>query len=166
MPDSTRLTYPEVGATAGDLPIGYRHVRRSAVLGHGRARFVEVAQQLMEWGMHHRAGLDVRASSPVAALGVDVGIRTGFGPLRLTAPCRIVAVVDEPARQGFAYGTLPGHPEQGEERFAVELRSDGTVVLDIVAFSRPATWWARLGRPVNDYLQDRLTQRYLEALAV
>ena len=32
-----------------------------------------------------------------------------LGPVR--APCRVVYVVDEPDRRGFAYGTLPGHPE-------------------------------------------------------
>ena len=40
-----------------------------------------------------------------------------LGPVR--APCRVVYVVDEPDRRGFAYGTLPGHAESGEERFVV-----------------------------------------------
>ena len=35
----------------------------------------------------------------------------------LQAPCRVVYVIDEPDIRGFAYGTLPGHPESGEERF-------------------------------------------------
>jgi uncharacterized protein (UPF0548 family) len=34
-------------------------------------------------------------------------------------PCRVVYVVDEPRRAGFAYGTLPGHPEIGGERVGV-----------------------------------------------
>ena len=37
------LTYAEVGATRGALPAGYQHVRRSAPIGHGRARFEEAA---------------------------------------------------------------------------------------------------------------------------
>jgi uncharacterized protein (UPF0548 family) len=36
-----------------------------------------------------------------------------LGPIRV--PCRVVYVLDEPERRGFAYGTLPGHPESGEE---------------------------------------------------
>lgn len=69
-----------------------------------------------------------------------------------------------PGRRGFAYGTLPGHPECGEERFCVEWRDDDTVALNIVAFSRPATWWARAGAPVARLVQRRITDRYLRAL--
>src|SRR5215471_18435111 len=37
------LTYPEVGATAGELPTDYRHTRASAVIGTGRDRFERAA---------------------------------------------------------------------------------------------------------------------------
>lgn len=43
----------------------------------------------------------------------------GAGPLRLRAPCRVVYTVTESRRRGFAYGTLPGHPECGEEAFVI-----------------------------------------------
>lgn len=165
MPDDLPLTYHEVGATTGQLPVGYRHLRRSAALGRGRARFEAVTQQLMAWEMHRRAGFTVRTSSPIAAVETTVTIGIGLGPFRLTAPCRVVCVVDEPDRRGFAYGTLPGHPEQGEEGFMIHISRDGTVVLDIVAFSRPATWWGRLGAPIGRLVQDRFTTRYLRALA-
>ncbi len=69
----------------------------------------------MRWGMLRGAGVRVEASTEVAAVGSEVLV--GFGPLR--APCRVVYVIDEPDRRGFAYGTLPGHPESGEELFAV-----------------------------------------------
>jgi len=49
----------------------------------------------------------------------------------------VVVVIDEPSRRGFAYGTLPGHPLHGEERFTVELDGAGSVWLRIVSFSRP-----------------------------
>ena len=39
----------------------------------------------------------------------------------IATPCRVVYVIDEPSRRGFAYGTLPGHPESGEEAFIVEI---------------------------------------------
>ena len=57
------------------------------------------------------------------------------------------AVVNEPRRAGFAYGTLPGHPESGEESFVVEHLADDRVVLCIRAFSRPASWLFRIGYP-------------------
>ncbi len=71
----------------------------------------------------------------------------GAGPVRITAPCRVVYTVNEPDRQGFACGTLPGHPECGEEAFLVERDDDGAVTFAITAFSRPATLRAKGLRP-------------------
>lgn len=68
-----------------------------------------------------------------------------------------------PDRAGFAYGTLPGHPESGEEAFVVSRAPDG-VRFTITAFSRPATWLARLGGPVTLLGQEYFTRRYLRAL--
>jgi uncharacterized protein (UPF0548 family) len=107
------------------------------------------------------AGLRVAATSDVAAVGSDVIVH--LGPVR--APCRVVYVVDEPDRRGFAYGTLPGHAESGEERFVV--RYDPTtdeVHGEVTAFSRHATWWSRLGSPVTSVIQRVVTDRYLRAL--
>jgi len=80
------------------------------------------------------------------------------------APGRVVSVVDEPRRQGFAYGTLPGHPERGEESFVLSLLDDETIDFTLVAFSRPAVWWSRAGAPVSRWVQKRITARYLDAL--
>src|SRR5256885_8681604 len=66
------LTYSEVGATDGPLPAGYHHVQKSAVIGRGRRRFEEAADEGMRWGMLRGAGLRVEATSEVAAVGSDV----------------------------------------------------------------------------------------------
>ncbi len=137
------LTYPEVGATAGPLPAGYRHVHESALVGHGRARFEEAAASVMRWGMLRGAGARVRATSEVAAVGSEVVVTLGPIP----APCRVVYVLAEPDHRGFAYGTLPGHPERGEESFVIEMATDGTVFFRLVAFSRPARWYTSLAGP-------------------
>jgi uncharacterized protein (UPF0548 family) len=155
------FTYQQVGATAGELPDGYHHVRKSAVIGNGRPRFDDAAAKMMRWGMLRGAGVRVEASSEVAAVGSEVLV--GLGPLR--APCRVVYVLDEQNRRGFAYGTLPGHPESGEELFAVRYDpSTGDVHAEVVAFSRHATWWSRLGSPVTALAQRVITARYLTAL--
>ena len=52
---------------------------------------------------------------------------------------------DEPQSAGFGYGTLPGHPERGEEAFEVEMGADGRVFLTITAFSRHANWFYQAG---------------------
>jgi uncharacterized protein (UPF0548 family) len=88
-----------------------------------------------------------------------------FGPFGITAPVRVVYVVDEPKRKGFAYGTLPGHPENGEESFVVDQRNDGSVWITLRAFSRPSSrfWWSVY--PVLRLAQEFYTRRYLRALA-
>lgn len=155
------LTYAEVGATAGALPDGYGHLRATAVIGHGRRRFEKAADAVMRWGMLRGAGVRVRATTEVAAVGSEVLV--GLGPLR--APCRVVYVVDEPDRRGFAYGTLPGHPESGEELFAVRYDpDDDAVYAEVTAFSRHATWWSRAAGPVTSLAQRLISGRYLRAV--
>ncbi|WP_370329434.1 DUF1990 family protein [Mycolicibacterium hippocampi] len=155
------LTYTEVGATAGPMPSGYHHLHKSSVIGHGRDRFDEAAARGMRWGMLRGAGLRVEATAAVAAVGAEVLVH--LGPV--VAPCRVVYVVDEPDRRGFAYGTLPGHAESGEELFLVRYDpATDTVIAEVIAFSRHATWWSRLGSPVTSLVQRRVTDRYLCAL--
>jgi uncharacterized protein (UPF0548 family) len=156
-----QLTYRDVGATASTLPAGYHHVRKSAVIGSGRPRFEDAAAKVMRWGMLRGAGVRVDATSEVAGVGSEVLV--GIGPVR--APCRVVYVVDEPDRRGFAYGTLPGHPESGEELFAVRYDpATGEVHAEVIAFSRHATWWSKLGSPITALMQRVITSRYLSAL--
>jgi uncharacterized protein (UPF0548 family) len=82
----------------------------------------------------------------------------------LDIPCRVVWAVDEPDRRGFGYGTLPGHPESGEESFVVSLRPDGAVVYELRAFSRLATPFSRLGAPVSRRVQTLALDRYVAAV--
>lgn len=162
---SDGVTYAEVGATlAAELPPGYRHIDRRRVVGAGEACFARVTDEVLTWGLHRRAGLKPVASAPRAAPGVDVTVRAGLGPLRVAAGCRVVAVVEDATRQGFAYGTLPGHPERGEELFCAELRHDGAVLVHVRAFSRHATWWSRAAGPAVRLGQHVITERYLRAL--
>jgi len=66
--------------------------------------------------------------------------------------CRIVYIVDESGpitKFGFAYGTLPGHVESGEERFLIEWdHGENSVWFDILAFSKPNHFLTRLGYPL------------------
>lgn len=153
------LTYPFVGATAGGVRTpGYARYRGRARLGRGAADFERAARELMRWELKTRVGFRVEA--PTMAVGADLTILAG--PFR--EPARIVAVVDEPRRRGYAYGTRRGHPVSGEERFTVEWRADDSVWLDIRSFSRPAgRWW--LVAPALLLAQAAVRRRYLRALS-
>jgi uncharacterized protein (UPF0548 family) len=86
-----------------------------------------------------------------------------FGFWSLNA-ARIVYVIDEPARFGFAYGTLRDHAESGEERFSIEMLSDGSVWYDLYALSRPRAFAAKLGYPIARSLQRRFARDSLIAM--
>jgi uncharacterized protein (UPF0548 family) len=158
------FTYGEVAGTQGVLPAGYEHLERQRVLGIGQEVFERASEALMTWGVQRGAGLAVDADTPRAAAGVDVKLRLGHGRLSLSAPCRVVYTVQQENRMGFAYGTLPGHPESGEELFLVELLDDGRVQLTVRAFSRPARWFSRLAAPGSRLIQRAITERYMRSL--
>lgn len=161
------FTYDEVGRTAAPypsgFPSGYRLVRHSDVVGHGRSAFDDACRRLMTWRMHVDSGLRVTVSSLVVEPEAVVVARLGPGPLSLRIPCRVVYVVDEPGRRGFGYGTLPGHPETGEESFLLTL-DGGEVRFAVTAFSRPGTLLTRLGGPLSWRMQERALRRYAAAL--
>jgi uncharacterized protein (UPF0548 family) len=160
------LTYPDIGATRDQsTPPGYHGLHVARTVGTGRADFDRAVDALLCWRMHPRAGVQVTAASdPRIAEGTVAVLRLGLGRLGLSAPVRVVYVVEEPDRQGFAYGTLAGHPEAGEEAFVVTHRADGAVVFEVTAFSRGASRLTRLGGPLARVAQRLVAQRYLRAL--
>ena len=161
---AAEFTYREVGSTQeADLPTGYRVLRRRVTLP-ASVTFASARDALMGWQLQRRAGVRLTASSPSVGVGVVVDLRMGVGLLSVVAPCRVVFVVDEPERCGFAYGTLPGHPESGEESFMVERQPNASLALAITAFSRPATTLSKVAGPLGRRIQDVVTSRYLHAL--
>ncbi len=165
------FSYHEVGATAedGPLPSGYHHLRYRTRLGSGRDVFAKAGESVMTWRMHRAVGVGLTATAERAAPGVVVRVLLGRGAFGLVAPCAVVWAVEEQARLGFAYGTLPGHPERGEEAFLVELAPDGQVWFTVAAFSRPARWYTRAAFPLVSVFQNlyvRRCGRVLRRLAV
>lgn len=158
------LTYPEVGATRSEMPPGYLRLRREVRLGTGDDVFARTADGLLHWRMHERSGLVVHAASPDAVPGAVVTLAVPLGPVWRLASCRVVWTVDEPTRRGFAYGTLPGHPESGEESFVVEQDASGAVVFRLAVFSRLGAWDSRLLPPASRAVQLFYTRRYLRAV--
>ena len=161
---AAELTYQEVGATRdASLPPGYGHAFRDVVVGTGHDAFELAAEGLLSWQMHRVAGLAPVSTAEIATPGAIVVLRAGFRPLHLTIPCRVIYTEEGSDRRGFAYGTLPGHPEQGEEAFFVDLTDTGDVHFRIRAFSRPASPLARVGGPVTRLVQAYATNRYVTA---
>jgi len=153
------FTYSAVGATAEMPPVGYVVDRTRVKLGEGEAVFNSARAALQRWEHFHLGWVEawptetrIEAGAVVAVMGHALG-------LWCLNACRLVYVVDEhgPIRRfGFAYGTLPGHVESGEERFLIEWdQAENSVFYDILAFSRPNHFVARLGYPFVRRMQKR-----------
>jgi uncharacterized protein (UPF0548 family) len=158
------LTYPDVGATLTGLPSGFHHLHHDGVVGQGRERFEQCAAAVLSWQVQLRAGTRVAATDDPVVEGTVADVVLGAGPVGVRAPVRVVRVVDEPTRSGFVYGTLPGHPENGEEAFMVHLDLDGTVRLAVTAFSRPGSALTRIAGPVARVAQRVMARRYVAAI--
>ncbi|MCM1976218.1 MULTISPECIES: DUF1990 domain-containing protein [Streptomyces] len=152
------FSYEHVGGTREHdfCPPGFRPLHVRTRIGEGHDIFHRAAEAVLTWDLHRAMGVGIAASADRAAPGVDVTV-TLAGVIK--APCRVVWTVEEPRRAGWAYGTLAGHPECGEESFVVDRTGDGTVWLTVHAFSRAAKWYARAGGPATRGLQQAYARR-------
>ena len=158
-------TYSDIGATlAGKWPQGFHHDRYEIVLGQGLEIFQRAVTGLKTWKAHRLPGMEVFPADQVIHTGATVVVTLGTPIVALAVPCRIVSVIDGQTRWGFAYGTLPGHPEQGEEAFVISMSPDLTVRFEIEAFSRPGDPLVRLSGPIGRGIQKGGTGGYLRAL--
>jgi uncharacterized protein (UPF0548 family) len=157
--------YPDIGASlVGVKPEGFHNDRYEALLGRGTETFQRAVSGLKAWKAHTVPGFRVFPQGEQIRTGATVVVTLGTPLLALAAPCRIVGVIDEQARWGFAYGTLPGHPEAGEEAFVVSISPDETVCFEIMAFSRPGDPLVRLAGALGRGIQKGGTNAYLHAL--
>jgi uncharacterized protein (UPF0548 family) len=102
------------------VPKGYVVDHTRSEIGGGLSDFETAKSALRQW-QHFDLGW-VRVVNPEVPIApgevVAVEVRAlGFWSLNLS---RILYVIDEPNRFGFAYGTTPLHAERGEERFLLE----------------------------------------------
>ncbi|HVX68451.1 MAG TPA: DUF1990 domain-containing protein [Mycobacteriales bacterium] len=159
---SADFTYSELGATRDALPSGYHHMRLRRPVGRGDAEFRRAVDIVVGWDMHRGCGISAVATGP-ATEGRTVVMAIGR-PFGLLVPCRVVYASDEPRRGGFGYGTLPDHPEIGEESFIVSMDADDEVWLEITAFSRAGSPLMKLAGPIARMLQRLALHAYVRSV--
>jgi len=147
------------------LPRGYRHDQYEAIVGEGQDALRRAAAALFTWRAHTGAGVEVFPRGARVRDGETVVLLLRAAGLWAPAPCRVVYVIDEPTRVGFAYGTLPGHPECGEASFMLLGEKGERVRVVVRSFSRRVDPLARLGAPLARLTQTRVTRQYIRALA-
>ena len=144
-----------MGATATSPPGGYNVDHERYLLGQGASAFSQGKLAIQRWEMFHNGWTYLCWPDAPIQWGTDVAMLTKYLGLYSLNFCRIVYVIEEPRKYGFAYGTLADHVEQGEERFVVEWLEDDTVWYDVLAFSRARHVLARIANPAVRELQSR-----------
>ena len=153
------LSYADVGITLRGE--GWAKQRQ---VGQGDADFARAADGLRAWAPQLGIGASIHPPGVGLEQDATVLVVLPMGPLTMIAPDRVVQIVDEPDRFGFAYGTLPGHPERGEESFVVEHHADGQVLATITVQATPGNALMRVGAPIVTRFQHRAIAGYLTAL--
>jgi uncharacterized protein (UPF0548 family) len=170
--DARPLTYAAVGATAvadeiwSPTSADFRRYEQTVTV---QMSWKDARSLMLRWAVKTRSGFDVDAdgSAEVAvSAGANVWLRLAIGPIEVREPIRVVAVVDNPMRCGFAYGTLHGHPVSGEEAFVLHRATEhGPVLLTIRSLTQPAArgLW-RYSFPILLVAQRFFRKRYLNSL--
>jgi len=162
------FSYREVGATRSALPSGYAIDHNHVCLGRGRETYQRAKAALCRWEMFRLNWAQLCWPDTPIETGATVAVLARALGLWSLNACRIVYIIEEEAEIewfGFAYGTLPEHAEQGEERFSVVWdQADDTVWYDILAFSRPRQLPAKLGYPYTRALQRRFARDSKQAM--
>ncbi len=162
------FSYAEVGGTRGEVPRGYVVDRYRVKLGEGEEAYDRAKDALRSWRQFSLGWVSLHPRGAPIKTGTTVAVLASHAGLWSLNSARIVYLVeegDDVQRFGFAYGTLPGHAERGEERFLVEydLRS-GAVFYEVFAFSHPNHLLAWLGYPFARLLQRRFARDSKEAM--
>lgn len=161
------FNYTPVGLTREPVapPPGFDHDVYRTGLGSGDAVFERARRAVAGWRMFRQRWVRLHPAGAPLEAGTVVAVEARVYGFTTVNPCRVVYTVDEETSFGFAYGTLQGHVERGEERFLVRRDpANGTVELEIVAVSRPAHPLARLGYPLARRVQRRFGRGALAVL--
>ena len=152
------FSYGDPGVSRQGRLAGFDLDENAVTLGHGPAVFDAARAALLRWQQFPSGWTFIFPGDAPIVPGAVIAMTARVLGLWWPNSCRIVYTVDEPGRFGYAYGTLPGHVERGEELFLLEQAPDGMVTYHIRAVSRPRFWLARLGYPLVRFFQRRFVR--------
>ena len=142
-------SYPEVGCTNTPEPVeGYNNDHNFVELGNGEPTWNAAKEAVRKWKMFPGDWAFITPADTPLRPGEVLAMTARVMGFWWLNSCRIVYIIDNERQFGFAYGTLPGHAECGEELFIVEKDDRGNVRYTLRAFSQPRHWMARLAYPV------------------
>ncbi len=153
------FSYKEVGATQTQIPSGYPINHHRIQLGIGADVFARAKDAIQTWAMYQLDWTRLYPPDAPVAAGEVVCVVVNHRFCWSLNSCRIIYVLEDAGaieRHGFAFGTLPGHSEEGEERFTVEWHhADDSVWYELLSFARPHHILAKIGFPFVRFFQQK-----------
>lgn len=143
-------TVSDVHVPAGDSYIGIRYDDDGTPLEQVRS------------GGERRFGED---GVPEVSAGATLTLGGSIGGKAVSGRFRVVFVIEESHRAGFALGSVESHSFSGEQSFVLEHRDDDSVWFVFRAFSRPLSLQARLLPASHRKELGRLATAYLRAMS-
>lgn len=160
----TSFSYKDLGCTRGRSVPGFNTDRLRIQLGGGDIIFEKAKRAIRDWRMFNIEWVKLCWPYKKLVPGTVVAVQAHhYGFYSLNA-AKILYVVDEPKRFGFAYGTLVKHVARGEELFLVYQEDDGSVWYEVTAISRPNHWLAWVFYPLTRRRQARFAKDSLQAM--
>jgi len=159
------ITYAARGASANAEKVpGFDNDFQRVSIGQGAAAFEQACNAIRQWRMFPKPWTIILPPNTPIQSGETVAMYAKAFGLWWRNSCRIIYVVNEQGRFGFAYGTLPGHIECGEELFQVEQDENGQVWYTLRAFSKPKRWYAKIAYPLMRMFQARFRRDSAQAM--
>ena len=162
------FSYKEVGASKTIIPENYPINHHRIQLGSGADVFARAKNAVQSWTMYNLEWTRLYTPNTPIAVGEVVVVVVNHRFCWSLNPCRIIYILEERGaieRFGFAFGTLPGHSETGEERFTVEWRRDDDAVwYELLAFARPHHFLAKIGFPFVRLAQQKFAKDSQQAM--
>lgn len=159
-------TYSPIEGTKKDEIEGFDNDFAQIKLGEGEIIFEKAKKLIQNWQMFPSLWTKILGEQKPIEEGTTIVMMARFIGVWFRNSCKIVYVVNEKKRFGFAYGTLPGHIESGEELFLVNMNEQNEVFYSIKAFSRPRHFLAKIGYPIIRLLQEKFRQDSMKQMKV
>lgn len=151
-------TYAELEGSKKESVSGYDNDHNCCIIGSGEQKWEAAKEALRNWSQFPAPWTKILPERAPLKVGETVAVLFRIFGIWWINSARIVYVFDEPNHFGFAYGTLKGHLEKGEECFWIERDEAGTISYHIRAFSKPYYWFVKLTYPMARYYQRRFVQ--------
>ncbi|GGH48131.1 DUF1990 family protein [Microbacterium album] len=103
--------------------------------------------------------------TPYAGPGTTLRVQGRLSGMRADAELRVIFVIEEARRVGFALGTVGGSVVSGEESFMIEWRDNDEVWFTVKAFDRPVSLLYRAFRGCVRRRRRVLFDGYLRAIS-